>query len=123
MHFENAGVVAIIAGAFCGQFFEYRFFVNTGLMNSSAWLWWRSPPLKIVLRLVLSTVMFHVCLAPMAFADGLEKQVSEDSLFPRSLVLLVFHRIVPYFLASFVAFGLLRYVSFRLRLDNQEVQG
>ena len=62
-------------------------------------------------------------MAPMAFADGLEKQVSEDSLFPRSLVLLVFHRIVPYFLASFVAFGLLRYVSFRLRLDNQEVQG
>ena len=34
-HFEESGVISIIAGAFCGQWFEYQMFINTGLMNGS----------------------------------------------------------------------------------------
>ena len=41
----------------------------------------------------------------------------------KALVHTTFANIIPYFLAGFVAFGLLRYFFFRAKLDNPEAQG
>lgn len=35
----------------------------------------------------------------------------------------LFRAIVPYFGSAFVAFGMLRYISWRIGLDNQDVHG
>lgn len=87
-------------------------------MNNSAWLWYRSSPLKIIARLVLSIAIFIFSLAPFAFAKGLEGQVAEDQYFLRAFLYAVFQNIVPFFDAAFITFGLLRYMSFWLKLDN-----
>ena len=47
----------------------------------------------------------------------------EEQVFVRAFTAQIFRSIVPYFLASFVAFGLLRYVCFRVGLENSDVRG
>ena len=113
-------MIALACGAFLGQLFEYRVFVNTGVMNTSAWLWYRTSPVKIVARLVLTTVFLSLSLIPMLFATSMEQMVADDSIFGKALVHSIFYIIIPYFTASFMAFGLLRYAFHRMKLDNEE---
>ncbi len=68
LHFQRAGSIAIVAGSLCGQIFEYRFFVNTGAMNNSAWVWNKTSITKTILRIILTSLMMFFCLAPRAFA-------------------------------------------------------
>ena len=60
LSFQRAGCIAACAGIFCGQFFEYRFFVNTGLMSVSPWLWYRSSPVKILVRFALTASILAI---------------------------------------------------------------
>ena len=70
MHFSRSGVVMIACGAFLGQLFEYSYFVNSGMMNTSAWLWYRTTPVKIVIRLVLTGAMIvTAAIIPMFFTE------------------------------------------------------
>ena len=62
-------------------------------------------------------------MAPTAFAKNLELQVPDDQIFLRAFIASLFKFVIPYFLASFVAFGLLRYLSFKLKLDNENAHG
>ena len=115
--------MAIVAGAFCGQWFEYNMFVNTGRMNSSAWLWYRSTPFKIIIRILFTMMCFFFISLPAAMLASGEKQVSEEQYLLRAFTAQLLSEIVPNFLHSFAAFGLLRYASYRFGLDNQEVRG
>jgi len=87
-------------------------------MNNSVWLWHRSSLIKTLARLLLSFFTFVFCLAPYAFAKGLESQVAEEQYFVRALITSFFQNIVPFFNSAFVAFGLFRYGCHRLKLDN-----
>ena len=107
-------------GSFLGQQFEYRVFVNTGVMNTSAWVWYRTSPVKIVLRMFLTAALLSTSLMPMFFAERMEDMVSDDSYFGKALVGSIFFFIIPYFMASFIAFGLLRYFFYKVKLDNEE---
>ena len=89
-------------------------------MNTSAWLWYRTSPVKIVARLLLTTAFLSLSLIPMFFAASMEQMVTDDSIFGKALVHSIFFTIIPYFTASFIAFGLLRYVFHRMKLDNEE---
>ena len=91
-------------------------------MNGSQWLWYRTSPIKIILRIILTLGGYFLCLAPMAFTTGLQNSVSEEQVFVRAFVSQIFSAIVPYFLASFVAFGIIRFVCFKVGLDNQEAR-
>ena len=120
LHFTRGGIIALACGSFLGQQFEYRVFVNTGVMNTSAWLWYRTSPVKTVLRILLTTALLSTSLMPMFFAERMEDMVSDDSYFGKALVGSIFFFMIPYFMASFIAFGLLRYFFYKVKLDNQE---
>jgi len=68
-HFKEAGSIALAAGAFFGQFFEYRFLVNSRMMDSSAWLWYRTDPVKVIIRLALTGLILAICMLPTKFAE------------------------------------------------------
>ena len=111
------------AGAFIGQMFEYRYFVNTGLINNCAWAWYKSSPLKVVLRILATAVALFICLVPIAFSDGIVEQLDEDQIFGRATLRMIFSFILPGFLVGFVAFGMLRFLFNKFKLDNDDAQG
>ena len=116
-------MIALAAGSFMGQFFEYRFFINTGLMSTSAWLWWRTSPVKVIVRFILQGVAMWLCFMPKLAGPPIVELIPEEYAFWRALVDSCFTCIIPCFLCAFVTFGLLRFVFFKLSLDNTEVQG
>ena len=87
-------------------------------MNNSAWLWYRTNPIKIIIRLILTTALLSLALLPMFFAQRMEDMVSDEYLFGKALVHSLFFIKIPYFIASFLTFGLLRYFFYKVRLDN-----
>lgn len=89
-------------------------------MNTSAWLWYRTSPAKLIARLLLTAGFLSLSVIPMFFAAGMEQMVSDAHIFGKALVHSIFNIMLPYFIASFIAFGLLRYVFHRLKLDNEE---
>lgn len=127
-HFQKAGGIACAAGALFGQFFEYRCFVNTGAMNISAWTWYQAAPVKIVLRFLVTLVIVLLCLFPITLESvasvnmgaGFESLADDDQLFLSALLRSIYHVILPYFLSSFVVFGLLRYMFHKMKLDNPD---
>ena len=46
--------------------------------------------------------------------------MSGEHIFGKALVHSIFKIMLPYFIASFIAFGLLRYAFHRMKLDNEE---
>ena len=119
LHFQRAGVIAICAGAFVGQFFEYRWFINTGIMNNSPWLWYKSQTPKILIRLAITSALLIICFAPRLFTGSMATIVSDDYQFSQALLYSIFDITLPCFAASFVAFGLLRFIFHKMKLDNE----
>ena len=111
-----------------GQFFEYRCFVNSGAMNISAWTWYQAKPVKIVLRFLVTLIIVLICLFPITLGyvtsvnmgAGFESLAEDDQLFLSALLRSIYHTMFPYFLTSFVVFGLLRYVFHKMKLDNPD---
>ena len=61
-------------------------------------------------------------MTPAVVAESFIGNISGEQVFVSAFAVQLFNAIVPYFLASFVAFGLIRYLCFKIRLDNQEVR-
>ena len=97
-------------------------------MNISAWTWYQAPPVKIVLRFLVTLVIVLLCLFPITLESvasvnmgaGFESLADDDQLFLSALLRSIYHVILPYFLSSFVVFGLLRYMFHKMKLDNPD---
>ena len=97
-------------------------------MNISAWTWYQGKPVKIALRFLVTLLIVLICLFPITleavvsvnFGAGFESLADEDQLFLSALLRSIYHVVFPYFMASFVVFGLLRYVFHKMKLDNPD---
>ena len=56
-HFEHSGIIVLATGALFGQLFESQVMVNTGRLNASQWLWYKTSTSMIAARSLLTLVI------------------------------------------------------------------
>lgn len=123
-HFEHSAIVAVATGSLFGQFYEHQAFANTGKLNSSQWLWYRTSLPVSIGRCVLTLLITGPVMAIRFFTPAIVFSMKDGyPLIARVLVNLCLVQFVPFFFTAFVAFAFLRVIFTKLRLDNADAIG
>ena len=108
-------------GVWLGQFFEWVFLSNRGRINQSPWLWHMSDARKILARLGLAIPWLLLHLLPVFMFDPQSFHMANGSAEFVSGLLYCF--ILPAFALGFNTFAFLRFLCFKLKVDNPEAAG
>ena len=117
------GSTAIIAGILCGQIYEYRYLVNTGRLNASQWGWYRSSPLKIAMRVLVTVLVLAPIYGFRILSSMLLANTVDENVYGRVLISFVIGSAVPSFLVGLLMFGHLRMLFHKVGLDAEEAHG
>lgn len=114
-------MVVGLCGVWLGQFTEWFFLSNKGRINQSPWIWHKSSLSQMAGRLAIVLPWIALNLLPLLIFDASSFEMSEGSTNFTMGLLVCF--MLPAFAVGFNTFAFLRFICFKLKLDNPEAVG
>jgi len=121
-HFICECTIVGLFGVWLGQFVEWFFLSNRGKINQSPWLWHlTADPRRTLARLAIAVAWLTAHLLPITLIDA--KSFSMSNGASNFLTGLLYCFMLPAFALGFNTFAFLRFICFKLRVDNPNAAG
>lgn len=104
-HFNALKFLLTPAGAFIGQYCEWRFLVNKSKLNSSPWLWHTSTLVQALTRSLITVAFLVLLFSPLLLLPAYDMSLYGD---------------LALFMSAFLGSFLLRYLFHVLKLDSAQ---